>query len=35
MQTETMTVTGMKCGGCPTKISLALNEADPRPDCCG
>jgi len=22
-----MTVTGMQCGGCPTKISLALNEA--------
>jgi copper chaperone CopZ len=27
MRTETMTVTGMQCGGCPTKISLALNEA--------
>jgi copper chaperone len=25
MQYETMTVTGMKCGGCPIKISLALN----------
>jgi copper chaperone CopZ len=22
-----MAVTGMLCGGCPTKISLALNEA--------
>jgi copper chaperone CopZ len=27
VQTETMTVTGMKCGGCPTKLSLALSEA--------
>jgi copper chaperone CopZ len=25
MQYETMTVTGMKCGGCPIKLSLALN----------
>ena len=24
MQYETMTVTGMKCGGCPIKLSLAL-----------
>ena len=27
MQTETMTITGMQCGGCATKISLALIEA--------
>jgi copper chaperone len=27
MQTETMNVTGMQCGGCSTKISLALKEA--------
>lgn len=27
MRTETMNVAGMQCGGCPTKISLALNEA--------
>jgi copper chaperone len=26
MQTETMNVTGMQCGGCATKISLALNR---------
>jgi copper chaperone CopZ len=26
MQTETILVTGMKCGGCPTKIALALNQ---------
>ncbi len=25
MQTETMIVTGMQCGGCPIKLSLALN----------
>ena len=25
MQTETMAVTGMMCGGCPIKLSLALN----------
>ncbi len=25
MQTETMIVTGLKCGGCPIKLSLALN----------
>jgi len=25
MQTESMAVTGMKCGGCPIKLSLALN----------
>jgi len=24
MQYETMTVAGMKCGGCPIKLSLAL-----------
>jgi hypothetical protein len=24
MQTEMMNVTGMKCGGCPSKLSLAL-----------
>jgi copper chaperone len=28
MRTETMNVTGMQCGGCPIKISLALKEAD-------
>jgi copper chaperone len=27
MQTETMNVTGMQCGGCSNKISLALKEA--------
>jgi len=26
MQTETMTVTGMLCGGCPIKLSRALKE---------
>jgi copper chaperone len=26
MQYETMTVTGMECGGCPIKLSLALNS---------
>jgi len=26
MQTETMTVTGMLCGGCPIKLSRALRE---------
>jgi copper chaperone len=26
MQTDMMQVTGMKCGGCTNKISLALNE---------
>jgi copper chaperone len=26
MQTETILVTGMKCGGCSTKIALALNQ---------
>jgi copper chaperone CopZ len=26
MQTDMMHVTGMKCGGCTNKISLALNE---------
>lgn len=26
MQTDTMNVTGMKCGGCTNKISAALNE---------
>jgi copper chaperone len=25
MQTDSMNVTGMQCGGCSTKISLALN----------
>jgi copper chaperone len=25
MQTELMNVTGMKCGGCPIKLSLALS----------
>jgi Cu+-exporting ATPase len=25
MQYETMAVTGMQCGGCPIKLSLALN----------
>jgi copper chaperone CopZ len=25
MQTESMAVTGMKCSGCPIKLSLALN----------
>jgi copper chaperone len=25
MQTELMNVTGMKCGGCPIKLSMALN----------
>ncbi len=28
MQTETMNVTGMRCGGCSNKISLALKETD-------
>jgi copper chaperone CopZ len=28
MQTEMMNVTGMMCGGCPLKLSLALNGAD-------
>jgi len=27
MQTEMMIVTGMKCGGCPIKSSLALKES--------
>ncbi len=27
MQTEMMNVTGMKCGGCPIKLSLALKES--------
>ena len=27
MQTELMNVTGMACGGCPIKISLALKES--------
>ncbi|MEP6885263.1 MAG: heavy metal-associated domain-containing protein [Gammaproteobacteria bacterium] len=26
VQTDTMIVTGMSCGGCTNKISLALNE---------
>lgn len=26
MQTETMQVTGLMCGGCINKLSLALNE---------
>jgi copper chaperone CopZ len=26
MQTEMMNVTGMKCGGCPIKLSLALKK---------
>jgi len=26
MQTELMNVTGMKCGGCPVKLSLALKS---------
>jgi copper chaperone CopZ len=42
-----MTATGMKCGGCPIKLSLALNGVcgvddvqatnghDPRHDHCG
>jgi copper chaperone CopZ len=25
MQTDSMTVTGMQCGGCSNKISIALN----------
>jgi len=28
MQTETMNITGMQCGGCSNKISLALRETD-------
>jgi copper chaperone len=28
MQTATMFVTGMQCGGCPIKLSRALNEAN-------
>ncbi|MGO9935563.1 MAG: heavy-metal-associated domain-containing protein [Steroidobacteraceae bacterium] len=27
MQTEMMNVTGMKCGGCPIKLSSALKES--------
>jgi copper chaperone CopZ len=26
MQTDTMNVTGMRCGGCVTKLELALNR---------
>jgi copper chaperone CopZ len=26
MKTDSMSVTGMQCGGCSTKLSLALNK---------